>query len=108
MHALTRAARRPAHVRYSAGKVRVVNYRFHEQIYIAAGLPLTQRFVRTLWARYPFDLINKLDNRIERASAEHRDMLAAIISRDEAALLTALRVHIRAGWEEFKASYAAE
>lgn len=88
--------------------VRVVNYRFHELIYIAAGLPLTQRFVRTLWARYPFDLINKLDNRIERASSEHRDMLAAIISRDEAALLTALRVHIRAGWEEFKASYAAE
>ena len=28
--------------------VRVVNYRFHEQIYIAAGLPLTQRFIRTL------------------------------------------------------------
>ena len=87
--------------------VRVINYRFHELLYLAADLPLTQRFVRTLWARYPFDLINKLENRIERVSAEHREMLSAIIARDEAALLTALRVHIRAGWEEFKASYDA-
>lgn len=86
--------------------VRVVNYRFHELIYMAADLPLTLRFVRTLWARYPFDLINKLDNRIERASHEHREMLSAIITRDEAAMLAALRTHIRAGWEEFKASYA--
>ncbi|MCX8997204.1 GntR family transcriptional regulator [Rhizobiaceae bacterium BDR2-2] len=85
--------------------VRVVNYRFHETIYMAADLPETLRFVRILWARYPFDLINKLENRIERASSEHREMLAAIIARDEAALLSALRVHIRAGWDEFKAEY---
>lgn len=88
--------------------VRVVNYRFHELIYMAADLPLTLRFVRTLWARYPFDLINQLENRIKRASSEHREMLGAIIARDEAAMLSALRVHIRAGWEEFKANYAEE
>lgn len=86
--------------------VRVVNYRFHEAIYMAADLPETLRFVRILWARYPFDLINKLENRIERASSEHREMLQAIITHDEAAMLSALRVHIRAGWDEFKAEYA--
>lgn len=85
--------------------VRVINYRFHELIYMAADLPQTLRFVRILWARYPFDLINRLDNRIERASIEHREMLSALIVRDEAALLVALRMHIRAGWDEFKASY---
>lgn len=85
--------------------VRLINYRFHETIYMAAELPETLRFVRILWARYPFDLINKLENRIERASSEHREMLSAIISRDEAAMLAALRVHIRAGWDEFKAEY---
>ena len=85
--------------------VRVINFRFHELLYMAADLPLTLRFVRTLWARYPFDLINKLDNRIDRASDEHREMLRALIESDEAALLAALRTHIRAGWEEFKASY---
>lgn len=86
--------------------VRGINYRFHELIYMAADLPQTLRFVRILWARYPFDLINKLENRIDRASAEHREMLSAIIVRDEAAMLSALRTHIRAGWDEFKANYA--
>ncbi|MFY0634283.1 MAG: GntR family transcriptional regulator [Vannielia sp.] len=85
--------------------VRSINYRFHETMYLVADLPQTLRFVRTLWARYPFDLINKLGTRIERASAEHREMLNALILRDEAALLSALRTHIRAGWDEFKASY---
>jgi len=85
--------------------VRIVNYRFHEMVYLAADLPQTMRFVRILWARYPFDLINKLDRRVERASNEHREMLSAIIARDEAAMLSALRLHILSGWEEFKANY---
>lgn len=85
--------------------VRVINYRFHERIYLAADLPLTLRFVRTLWARYPFDLINKLHQRIDRASEEHREMMRAILARDETALIGSLRTHIRAGWDEFKASY---
>jgi len=85
--------------------VRSINYRFHEVLYLAACLPQTLRFVRALWARYPFDLINKLDTRIDRASAEHREMLSAILSRDEGAMLSALRSHIRAGWDEFKVNY---
>src|SRR5690606_331648 len=85
--------------------VRSINYRFHEVLYLTAGLPQTLQFVRALWARYPFDLINKLEQRIDRASREHHEMLSAILSRDESALLSALRVHIRAGWDEFKASY---
>lgn len=86
--------------------VRSINYRFHELIYIAADLPQTLSFVRALWARYPFDLINRLDQRIDRASKEHREMLSAIIARDEAAFLQALRSHIRSAWDEFKASYS--
>ncbi|WP_205648557.1 GntR family transcriptional regulator [Acuticoccus kandeliae] len=86
--------------------VRVINYRFHELIYMAAEQPLTLRFVRTLWARYPFDLINRVENRIDRASTEHREMLSAIIARDEPGMLAALHTHIRAGWEEFKSSYS--
>ena len=86
-------------------KVRSLNYRFHELIYMAADLPLTLQFVRALWARYPFDLINKVEKRIDRATNEHREMLSAILTRDEAAMLSALRTHVRAGWEEFKANY---
>lgn len=84
---------------------RTINYRFHEVLYQAADLPQTLQFVRALWARYPFDLINKLDHRIGRASQEHNEMLSAILARDESALLSALRVHIRAGWDEFKENY---
>ena len=85
--------------------VRVINYRFHERLYLAADLPMTLRFVRTLWARYPFDLINRLENRIHRARDEHQEMMQAILARDEAALLASLRVHIRSGWDEFKAHH---
>lgn len=84
---------------------RSINYRFHEVLYLAAELPQTLRFVRALWARYPFDLINKLENRIDRASTEHREMLSAILTRDEPAMLSSLRKHIRSGWDEFKESY---
>ena len=85
--------------------VRSINYRFHEVLYLAADLPQTLRFVRALWARYPFDLINKLDDRIGRTSREHREIISAVLSRDEGAMLTSLRMHIRAGWDEFRASY---
>lgn len=95
-----------ASARGDRAAVRSINYRFHELIYLAADLPQTLRFVRTLWARYPFDLINKLEHRIDRASQEHREMLSALIARDEAAFLSALRSHIRSAWDEFKASYS--
>ncbi len=85
--------------------VRSLNYRFHQVIYEAAGLPQTLRFVHILWARYPFDLINRVGGRVERASQEHQEMLQAMLARDEAAMLSALRTHVRAGWEEFKANY---
>lgn len=85
--------------------VRVLNYRFHQVMYTAAKLPQTQSFVNILWARYPFDLINQVGGRIERASIEHQELLQAFLTRDEAAMLAALRAHIRAGWDEFKANY---
>lgn len=85
---------------------RPLNFRFHELIYQAADMPLTLRFVRTLWARYPFDMINKVQNRINRAAKEHRVLLNAIVARDEAAMLVSLREHIRAGWDEFKSDYS--
>lgn len=85
--------------------VRVLNYRFHQMIYAAAALPQTQSFVNILWARYPFDLINQVDGRVDRASREHQELLHALLARDEVSMLSALRTHIRAGWDEFKSNY---
>jgi DNA-binding GntR family transcriptional regulator len=84
--------------------VRSINYRFHEQIYTAADLPETLALLRPLWARYPFDLVNKVEGRIKRAALEHRVLLEALISRDSVSALVALTEHIKSGWNEFKST----
>lgn len=82
--------------------VRSINYRFHRRLYSIADQPQTLSFVSVLWARYPFDLINLIENRIERASSEHADILKALASGDQVGALAAVTAHIRSGWKEFR------
>jgi DNA-binding GntR family transcriptional regulator len=72
-----------------------------------ARMPQTLHFVQILWARYPFDLINKLKGRVSRAAGEHDDLLAAFIAGDVAAAMLATRQHIEAGWVELREAVAA-
>ena len=65
-----------------------------------ARMPQTLHFVQILWARYPFDLINKIKGRVSRAAAEHDELLKAFIARDSAAAMLATRQHIESGWVE--------
>jgi DNA-binding GntR family transcriptional regulator len=88
-------------------EVRGVNYRFHELIYAAAQLPETLRFVRTLWARYPFELINRLPGRLDRVANEHRSLLDGLVLRSGSASVAALVDHIRSGWAELNATRGA-
>jgi DNA-binding GntR family transcriptional regulator len=83
---------------------RAANYRFHHRMFEIARQPQTLRFVQILWARYPFDLINRLKGRVTRAAEEHDQMLAAIIARDAPAATLATRRHIEAGWQELRDS----
>lgn len=85
--------------RGDAAPVRTLNHRFHHQLYAAAGRPQTHRFVNILWARYPFDLINRVQGRVRAAAAEHGAIMEALLSGDRAALLVALRTHILKGWQ---------
>src|SRR5687768_14946583 len=39
---------------------RAANYRFHHRMFEIARMPQTLHFVQILWARYPFDLINRV------------------------------------------------
>ena len=71
-------------------------------------MPQTLHFVQILWARYPFDLINRLAGRVSRAAEEHDDMLAAIIAGDTAAAMLATRQHIEAGFVELRDSLKAD
>ena len=83
---------------------RAANYRFHHRMFEIARMPQTLHFVQILWARYPFDLINKIKGRVGRATAEHDELLKAFIARDAAAAMLATRQHIESGWVELLAS----
>ena len=85
---------------------RAANYRFHHRLFEIAAMPQTLHFVQILWARYPFDLINRLKGRVSRAAEEHDEMLAALIAGDTAAAMLATRQHIEAGFKELRASVA--
>jgi DNA-binding GntR family transcriptional regulator len=86
---------------------RAANYRFHRRIFEIPDLPQTLHFVQVLWARYPFDLINKLKGRVSRAAAEHDELLQAFSSRDVAGAMLATRRHIESGWDELVAAMRA-
>ncbi|MEO7247259.1 MAG: GntR family transcriptional regulator [Novosphingobium sp.] len=86
---------------------RAANYRFHHRMFEIAAMPQTLHFVQILWARYPFDLINRLKGRVFRAAEEHDDVLAALIAGDTSAAMLATRQHIEAGWSELKDSIGA-
>jgi DNA-binding GntR family transcriptional regulator len=86
---------------------RAANYRFHHRMFEIARMPQTLHFVQILWARYPFDLINRLKGRVSRAAVEHEELLQAFIASDVAAAMLATRQHIEAGWLELKHSVQA-
>jgi DNA-binding GntR family transcriptional regulator len=81
---------------------RAANYRFHRRIFDIPNLPQTRHFVQILWARYPFDLINRLDGRVGRAASEHEALLKAFIASDAGAAMLATRQHIESGWLELQ------
>lgn len=83
---------------------RGVNYRFHRRMYEFANLPQTLHFVLVLWARYPFDGINRIDGRMVRAAGEHDELLRNLIDGDSSGAMLTMRRHIESGWDEFRQS----
>ncbi|MBP0496066.1 GntR family transcriptional regulator [Pararoseomonas indoligenes] len=81
-----------------SAEARAANYRFHKQMYVAADLPQTLHFVQILWARYPFDVINRVEGRAFQAVEEHEALLRPMIEGDLTGAMLALRRHIEAGW----------
>ncbi|MFC7737623.1 GntR family transcriptional regulator [Roseomonas sp. GCM10028921] len=87
---------------------RAANYRFHKQMYVTADLPQTLHFVQILWARYPFDVINRVEGRAFRAVEEHEELLRPMIEGDLTGAMLALRRHIEAGWATVNAALEGE
>lgn len=81
---------------------RAANYRLHHRTFEIAQMPQTLHFVQVLWARYPFDVINRIGGRVSRASEEHEELLRAFVARDASGAMLATRTHIEAGWRELQ------
>ena len=87
-------------------QARGVNYRLHMRLYQIARMPQALHFVQILWARYPFDLMNKVSGRAQRAADEHAQLLRNLADRDVEAAIATTRWHIEAGWVELQESMA--
>jgi DNA-binding GntR family transcriptional regulator len=83
---------------------RGINYRFHRRLYDLAQMPQTLHFVQILWARYPFDLINAVEDRGKDAVKEHDEILQALTTGDASAAMLAMRKHIESGWSVLKST----
>lgn len=84
---------------------RRTNYHFHFMLYELADQPQTLHFVRVLWAKYPFDKLTAMPDRLGDVVAEHEAILAAARAGDTRAALKAMQYHIENGWREFKRNY---
>jgi DNA-binding GntR family transcriptional regulator len=91
-----------AAVNQDGSLARGLNYRFHRRLYTIADQKQTFHFVQILWARYPFDVINRIDGRASRAAAEHKELLEQMCAGDVAAATLTMRRHIESGWEELR------
>jgi DNA-binding GntR family transcriptional regulator len=96
-----------AAARHDSTEAQAINYRFHRRIYDIADMPQTLHFVQILWARYPFDLINRLEGRAQRAAAEHQELLAQMAEGDVGGAMVTTRRHIDSGWAELRSAMAA-
>jgi DNA-binding GntR family transcriptional regulator len=85
---------------------RGINYRLHTHLYAQAQLPQSLHFVQVLWAKYPFDVINFVKGRTERAVQEHRALLRYVAAREGDKAAQAIRRHIEEGWREIQGPFA--
>jgi DNA-binding GntR family transcriptional regulator len=88
--------------RNEGGPARGANYRFHHRLYVIANLPQTLHFVQILWSRYAFDVINQIVGRMDRAIAEHAELVRNMMEGDTAGAILSTRRHIESGWAELR------
>jgi DNA-binding GntR family transcriptional regulator len=80
--------------------VRTENYRFHFKLYELAQRPQTLKFVRVLWAQYPFTRQDKTSSRPDTMRKEHEHFLDQLAAGNEAGAVQAMLDHIRSGWQQ--------
>jgi len=81
---------------------RTANFRFHFRLYDLADRPQTLKFVRVLWAKYPF-IYQELGGRRMRHIDEHERFLDRVAAGDREGAVEAMTDHIRSGWNDLHA-----
>ena len=71
-----------------------INEQFHFTIYDAAGSPLLNRLIRTVWSSAPNDTFRLIPGRAERSTKEHTAILRALSSGNPQRAEAAMRSHI--------------
>jgi DNA-binding GntR family transcriptional regulator len=80
--------------------VRTANYRFHFRLYEMAERPQTLKFVRVLWAKYPFTAQDVKRGRPGRMRQEHELFLKKVQQGERAQAVEAMLQHIANGWRQ--------
>jgi DNA-binding GntR family transcriptional regulator len=83
-----------ANSKSDVGGVRAANYDFHFTLYARALLPLTEYFLKLLWARFPWDVLSVVPGRIEESRREHQEIVAAMKERDAKGAALAVAKHL--------------
>jgi DNA-binding GntR family transcriptional regulator len=84
-------------------EARRLNYRFHRRVWEIARLPVTRNLVDSLWAKFPWDILDDAAGRGQVSLVEHKGLVEALEARDAEAARAAVQRHIessRTAWPE--------
>jgi len=89
-----------ASARGNARGIRKANYDFHFLLYERANLPLLEQLLRTLWARYPWDVLTAVPNRMDSSRDEHTEILRGIEAGDPQQVARAYEHHLKQSYAD--------
>jgi len=96
-----------SHARTDAHGIRRANYDFHFLLYARSGLPVIEQMIKTLWNRFPWDVLSVVPNRMEASKAEHERILDMMGKRDARGLRDSVEWHLCKSYEDIEAHLKA-
>ena len=86
---------------------RRANYELHRLIWELADAPVALNIVNSLWAKFPWDLLDYVPGRDQRSVHEHHDLVAALEAKDPDKAKASIVEHIGSGRADYTATIEA-
>jgi len=86
---------------------RRANYGLHRLIWELADAPAALEVVNSLWAKFPWDLLDYVPGRDKRSVDEHHDLVAALEAKDPDLAEAAIHRHISSGRADYMSTVEA-